>query len=204
MNLRPSLLLVSSLILVGGVVPRPSTGRNTPRSHENVHLAAHRPPSSIRPDEPMATALDPAPTPPELLGPQPVDAYIRRALAENRTVQAARYNVLALKHRIPQVTALDDPVVSNTIFPSRASPPVFADGLQPLQPDARPAVPLVRHARGSGARRPSEDVQVALAELAAAQLDAVAAVKRAYYDLYFSRAGRGDPRREPQARERLP
>ena len=35
-------------------------------------------------------------------------------------------------------------------------------------------------------RPPSRDVQVALAELAAAQLDTVAAVKRAYYNLYAS------------------
>ena len=45
----------------------------------NLVAAAYRPPGSIRPDDPMATALDPAPTPPELTGPQPVDVYVRRA-----------------------------------------------------------------------------------------------------------------------------
>jgi len=60
-------------------------------------------------------------------------AYIGRALAENRMVQAARANVLAMRARIPQVMALDDPVVSNTILPHpRRGPPVFADGLQPI------------------------------------------------------------------------
>src|SRR3954454_11932080 len=76
----------------------------------NLHSADHRPPSSIRPDDPEAIALDPTATPLELLGARPVDDFIRRALAENRTVQAARYNVLAMKSRIPQVTALEDPV----------------------------------------------------------------------------------------------
>src|SRR3954466_5662853 len=76
----------------------------------NLVAAAHRPPGSIGPDDPMATALDPAPTPPEVTGPPPVDVSGRRALAENRAVQSARFNVLAMKSRIPQVPSLDDPV----------------------------------------------------------------------------------------------
>ena len=96
----------------------------------NVHHAAHRPPESIGPDAPEAALLDPAPTPPELLGPQPVDAYIHQALHENRMVQAARANVVAMQARIPQVTALDDPVVSNTIYPiPSVAPQYVADGL---------------------------------------------------------------------------
>src|SRR6516165_11176960 len=69
----------------------------------NLHTAAHHPPNSIRPDQPRAVALDPAPAPPELAGVHSVDDYIRHALAENRGVQAARANVLAMKNRIPQV-----------------------------------------------------------------------------------------------------
>lgn len=55
--------------------------------------------------------------PPDLAGPQPVAPFVRRALAENRMVQAARFNVLAMRARIPQVTTLDDPTASNTIYP---------------------------------------------------------------------------------------
>src|SRR4051812_39735317 len=106
MNRRPSLLLVSGLLFAGGGCAQTGHRPEYAEVERLVHEAAHRPPSSISPDEPMAAALDPAPTRPELLGAQPVDAFIRRALAENRTVQAARYNVLALKARIPQVTAL--------------------------------------------------------------------------------------------------
>src|SRR5262245_46120209 len=64
------------------------------------------------------TAPDAEPAPhSEFSEPVPVEALIHRALQENRTVQAAYHNVLSLRHRIPQVTALDDPFLSNTIFP---------------------------------------------------------------------------------------
>ena len=138
------------------------------------------------PGQPMAVASDPAPAPPELTGPQPVDAFIRRALAENRTVQAAYHNVQSLKHRIPQVTALDDPVASNTIFPIPSVAPQYSlMGYNPYNLTLAQQFPWfgTLRLRGEVAER---DVQVALAELAAAQLDAVAAVKRAYYDLYAS------------------
>jgi len=122
--------------------------------------------------------------PPDLSGPQPVDAYIRRALAENRTVQAAFHNVESLKLRIPQVTALEDPVASNTIFPIPSVGPQYSlMGYNPYNLTLSQQFPWcgTLRVRGQVAAR---DVDVALAELAAAQLDAVMAVKRAYYDLY--------------------
>jgi cobalt-zinc-cadmium efflux system outer membrane protein len=125
--------------------------------------------------------------PAELTGPQPVDAFIRHALAENRMVRAARYNVLALKHRIPQVTSLDDPVISNTIFPIPAVAPQYSlMGYMPYDALLAQQFPWfgTLKLRGLAAE---EDVKVALFELAAAQLDVVANVKRAYFDLYFSR-----------------
>lgn len=152
----------------------------------NLHSTAHRTPGSIHPEEPMAAALDPVPAPPELTGPQPVDTYIRRALAENRTVQAARANVLALRSRIPQVTALDDPTVSNTIYPFPSNAPQYSlMGYMPYDLMIAQQFPWfgTLKLRGQAAE---QDVKVALAELAVAQLDAVAAVKRGYYDLYFS------------------
>jgi outer membrane protein TolC len=124
------------------------------------------------------------PTPPELIGPQPVDAYIRRALAENRTVQAACHNVQSLKYRIPQVTALEDPVAANTIFPIPSVAPQYSlMGYNPYNLTLAQQFPWfgTLRVRGEVADR---DVRVALAELAAAQLDAVAAVKRADFDLH--------------------
>lgn len=186
MNRRFSLVLVSGLVLAGGGCAQTEHRPEYAEVAQNVHFAAHRPPESIRPDEPTATALDPAPAPPELTGPQPVDAYIRRALAENRTVQAARYNVLALKARIPQVTALDDPTASNTIYPIPAVAPQYSlMGYNPYNLMLAQQFPWFGTLRLRG-EAAEEDVKVALAELCAAQLDAVANVKRAYYDLYFA------------------
>jgi outer membrane protein TolC len=132
----------------------------------------------------MAAALAPAPIPPDLTGPQPVDAYVRRALAENRTVQAAFHNVQSLKHRIPQVTSLDDPVASNTVFPIPSVAPQYSlMGYNPYNLTLAQQFPWfgTLRLRGEVADR---DVRVALAELATAQLDAVTAVRRAYFDLH--------------------
>jgi len=134
----------------------------------------------------MANTSDPVAPPPELSGPQPVDVFIRRALAENRTVQAAYHNVQSLRHRIPQVTTLDDPVASNVIFPvPSVAPQYFLMGYNPYNMTLAQQFPWfgTLRLRGEAAER---DVQVALAELAAAQLDTVAAVKRAYYNLFAS------------------
>ena len=142
------------------------------------------PPISPIRTEGMSPALDAVSVPPELSGPQPVDAFIRRALAENRTVQAAFHNVQSLKHRIPQVTALDDPVASNTVFPIPSVAPQYSlMGYNPYNLTLAQQFPWfgTRRLRGEVADR---DVRVALAELAVAQLDAVTAVKRAYFDLY--------------------
>ena len=49
--------------------------------------------------DPMATAIGPEAAPVEMAGSQPVEAYIGRALAENRGVQAARFNLIAMKER---------------------------------------------------------------------------------------------------------
>ena len=170
-------LLLSSAIGCARVPHRPVA------VDDAVKVAGHEIPATPHPVEAMATA-EMLPIPPELAGPQPVDAYIRRALAENRTVQAAYHNVRSLKLRIPQVTALDDPVASNTIFPIPSVAPQYSlMGYNPYNLTLAQQFPWcgTLRVRGQVAAR---DVDVALAEMAAAQLDAVMAVKRAYYDLY--------------------
>jgi outer membrane protein TolC len=105
-------------------------------------------------------------------------------LAENRTVQAAYHNVLSLEQRLPQVTALDDPVASNAVFPiPSVAPQYFLMGYNPYNLTLAQQFPWfgTLRLRGEAAGR---DVQIALAELAAAQLDTVATVKRAYFNLH--------------------
>ena len=113
-----------------------------------------------------------------------LDDLIRRALTENRTVQAAFHNLQSLKHRIPQVTTLDDPVASNAIFPIPSVGPQYSlMGYNPYNLTIAQQFPWfgTLKLRGEAAEH---DVRVACAELAAAQWDTVAAVKRAYYNLY--------------------
>jgi len=164
----------------------------TPRQPESIKVdpsvrsAGNHLGGAARAAQPMATALEPSADAPELNGPQPVDVFIRRALAENRTVQAAYHNVQALAQRIPQATTLDDPVASNAVFPiPSVAPQYFLMGYNPYNLTLAQQFPWfgTLRLRGEVAQR---DVQIALAELAAAQLDTVAAVKRAYYNLHAS------------------
>jgi hypothetical protein len=116
----------------------------------------------------MAEALEPAPAPPELLGAQPVDLYIRRALAENRIVQAAYYNAVALRAIIPQVTSLDDPVASNTIYPiPSVAPQYFLMGYNPYNLLLAQQFPWFGTLRLRG-QAAAQDAKVALYELCAA------------------------------------
>ncbi len=174
-----------ALVAVGlvGVTGCAQAGRRAAATADRaVVAAAYRPAAA---GDPAALAAAPV----EIGGPQAVDVFIRRALCENRTVQAAYHNVQALKYRIPQVTALEDPVASNTIFPIPAVGPQYSlMGYNPYNLTLAQQFPWfgTLRVRGEVADR---DVGVALAELAAAQLDAVAAVKRAYFDLYAGQRG---------------
>ncbi|MGO9597826.1 MAG: TolC family protein [Isosphaeraceae bacterium] len=130
--------------------------------------------------------LAPAVGPDILAGILPIDACIRRALEANASVRAARFNVEALRQRIPQVTALDDPILSNTIFPIPSVAPQYSlMGYMPYAALLALQFPWCGTLRLRG-QAAEQDVRIALFELAATQLDAVAGVKRAYFDLHFA------------------
>jgi outer membrane protein TolC len=121
-----------------------------------------------------------------LSGTLPLDECIRRALATNAMVRAARFNVEAMRQRIPQVTALDDPILSNTIFPIPSVAPQYSlMGYMPYAALLAQQFPWCGTLRLRG-EAAEQDVRIALFELAATELDAVAGVKRAYFDLHFA------------------
>lgn len=123
---------------------------------------------------------------PGLSGPQPLDVLIPIALERNASVRAAWLNVLALRERLPQVTTLDDPTLSNSIFPVPAVAPQYSlMGYMPYDVLLAQQFPWFGTLRLRG-EAAEHDVQVALFELAAAQLDVVEDVKRAYHDLHFN------------------
>jgi outer membrane protein TolC len=116
----------------------------------------------------------------------PLDACIQRALQANATVRAARFNVEAMKQRIPQVTALDDPILSNSIFPIPSVAPQYSlMGYMPYGALLAQQFPWCGTLRLRGVAA-GQDARIALFELAATELDAVAGVKRAYFDLHFA------------------
>ncbi|MCH5375454.1 MAG: TolC family protein [Planctomycetes bacterium] len=118
---------------------------------------------------------------PELGGPHPVDDYIQFALSQNPAVQAARMRVQALANRVPQAASLQDPTVGATLF---AEPVQTASGQQEFALSASQRVPWFGKL-ATAAAMAEQDVQAGRARLAAAELDVIEQVKRAYYELYF-------------------
>jgi outer membrane protein TolC len=91
-----------------------------------------------------------------------------------------------MKQRIPQVTALDDPILSNTIYPIPSVAPQYSlMGYMPYGTLLGQQYPWCGTLRIRGAAA-EQDVRIALFEQVATELDAVAGVKRAYFDLHFA------------------
>ncbi len=182
----PEWKFTATVVLIAGIAGCAQLEGRSPSGPTSAPVLATPPahpdqlhPAALPDVPPESTAL-----PSDLARPQPVEVYIQRALEENRTVQAAFHNVRSLKYRLPQVTALDDPVASNVVFPIPSVAPQYSlMGYNPYNLTLAQQFPWfgTLRLRGKVAER---DVQVALAELAAAQLDSVAAVKRAYCNLF--------------------
>jgi outer membrane protein TolC len=115
-----------------------------------------------------------------------LEACVGRALEANATVRASRFNVEAVRQRIPQVTSLDDPILSNTIFPIPSVAPQYSlMGYMPYGALLAQQFPWCGTLRLRG-QAAEQDVRIALFELAATELDAVAGAKRAYFDLHLA------------------
>lgn len=120
----------------------------------------------------------------ELAGPQPVDAYIQFALSQNPGVQAARKRVDAAAMRVPQAASLKDPMLDVTGWPFFPNTPQTASGRMTVDMMVSQEVPWFGKLATQAAAA-EEAVNAARAQLAAAELQTVEAVRLAYYDLYF-------------------
>ena len=120
----------------------------------------------------------------ELVGPQPVEAYIQFALSQNPGVQAARMRVHAAAMRVPQAASLKDPMLDVTSWPFFPNTPQTASGRMTVDMMVSQEVPWFGKLANQAAAA-EEAVNVARAQLAAAELQTIEAVKLAYYDLYF-------------------
>jgi outer membrane protein TolC len=121
------------------------------------------------------------PSVPALAGPHPVEDYVAFGLAQNPQIQAARLRVESKAARVPQAASLQDPVLGIT---AHIEPVQTAAGQQQLAVTASQKIPWFNKL-AKQAEIAEHEVQVARAQLAAAELDVVEKIKRAYYQLYF-------------------
>ena len=141
--------------------------------------------AATRPDtiRPASHALDACSNPQSLLfdSATSLDELIAFALANNPEIQAVHMQAHALEAHVPQVRALDDPMLMTTTF------------LEPIQTAAGPQdvmLSLSQEVPWFGKRTLRGDLtyheaQATFARMAAAELSVVEQVKLAYYELYF-------------------
>jgi outer membrane protein TolC len=121
------------------------------------------------------------PVAPDLEGPHPVEVYIHYALSQNPDIEAARKRVDTAAYRVPQAASLKDPTFGVTAFPE---PVQTAAGQQEVSLTASQHLPWFGKLN-TRAQAADADVNVARAQLAAAELEVIEQVKRAYFELYF-------------------
>jgi outer membrane protein TolC len=124
------------------------------------------------------------PVAPDLAGERPVDEYVRFALSQNPQIQAQRKRVDAAAQRVPQAASLEDPTFEVMGFPFENYAQQTAGGRMQANLTLAQEVPwfgkLDKQAEAAEA-----EVDMARAELTAAELEIVEQVKRAYYELYY-------------------
>lgn len=120
----------------------------------------------------------------ELAGPQPVEAYINFALSQNAGVQAARKSMEAAAMRVPQAASLKDPMLSVSGWPFYPYVPQTAAGRVTAEAMVSQEVPWFGKLRAQSEAAEAE-VNMARAQLAAAELEVIEQVSRGYYQLYF-------------------
>jgi outer membrane protein TolC len=132
--------------------------------------------------DPVPDALSPVGT--QLQGAHPVEDYIAFALAQNPDVQAARKQIEVMAHRVPQAASLEDPTLNVMSFPFFPNVPQTASGRARVEITAAQKFPWFGKLRRQ-AEAAEAEVDMARAELAAAELETIQNVKQAYYELYY-------------------
>tara|TARA_R110000868_G_scaffold291572_3_gene552068 strand:+ start:12019 stop:13437 length:1419 start_codon:yes stop_codon:yes gene_type:complete len=137
---------------------------------QSVHQASY---------SPTLDALSPVVA--DLEGPHSVEEYIQYALDQNPNIQSARKQMEAFAHQVPVAASLQDPNLGMTFYPEQvqtaAGPQEFALSVSQKFPG--------RGKLDTRAEFAESQTNVARAQLAAAELETISKVKRAYYELYF-------------------
>lgn len=117
----------------------------------------------------------------DLQGAHSVEEYIQYALSQNPDIQAARKLVEANAHQVPVASSLQDPTLGMTFYPEQVQ---TASGPQEYALNVSQKFPARGKLNAQGELAESQTNQ-SRAHLAAVELDTIAKVKRAYYELYF-------------------
>lgn len=125
-----------------------------------------------------------APVVPELAGQHSVEEYIQLALNQNAGVQAARKRLEAAAMRVPQAASLQDPMISANGWPFYPYVPQTAAGRVVSDITVSQEVPWKGKLQAAS-RAAEAEVDMARARLASTELQVIAEVKQAYYQLYF-------------------
>ena len=121
---------------------------------------------------------------PELTGPRPVEEYVGFALSQNPRIQAARKRLEARGFRVPQAASLEDPMVGVNGYPFYPYVLQTAGGVSTYNLMASQKLPWPGKLEAQSQAAEAE-VDMARAELAAAELEVIEQVKRTYFELYF-------------------
>jgi outer membrane protein, heavy metal efflux system len=170
--------ILCALIVVGAAGCRTSRKVQTPE----FAAIASRPIVTPVSYEAVVQAVDPQV--PQLAGPHPVQDYVSYALFQNPQIQAKRNRVEAAAQRVPQAASLRDPMVTATGYPFFPYTLQTAAGAVTANVGASQEVPWFGKLR-TKANAAEAEVNLARAELAAAELEVIEQVRRAYYELYF-------------------
>jgi outer membrane protein, heavy metal efflux system len=112
-----------------------------------------------------------------------LERYVSEALARNPAIHAAVREVQGLGYRVPQVTSLDDPMVS--IVPPTNDMIETAAGMMDGSVGVTQRIPYPGKLRAKG-RVAEQAVRVALDRLADIRIRTVADVRRAYYQYHLA------------------
>ncbi len=112
-------------------------------------------------------------------------SFLQRALSSHPKILAARARVCAAQHRIPQATALDDPMVETMFWPIQANAQQLASGRMTNQLDFSQEIPYPEKRRTKGAIAERE-VQIVQAEADLIEREIAESVRLAYYELWFA------------------
>lgn len=148
--------------------------------YPQVAYAAHQ---ALHAQVPVEAAVNPVVY--ELAGPHRLEDYLQFALSQNAGVQAARKRIEAAAMRVPQAASLNDPQFSANLWPFYPYVPQTAGGRVTTELMVSQEVPWKGKLEAQALAAMAE-LDMSRARLASAELEVVAEVKRAYYELYYS------------------